>query len=381
MARILPLNGQMWCADMVWRDYGTRPGGAKLRAEGRLAHATHYVRYPGRPQSAAFITISRNHARGSLNSLAIATAAVLGPLAYAEFDMGGGDLWVIATDDDGELLPGSDQFYNAETIVTLREALTGQSYTSRHQIAEHELEAWFSRLANAPITLHPVSLRTFYTVLAAIAVIGLISAIGWSLYSAREAERLAREAREAALRNAKPSVVPSGPAEIIAACMQAITPIRPHSHGWALASLQCDQGGLNTRWIRVGGTLLDAPPGHISSNADTDDLSTILHPRTGRAGTPQQGDPIRLFVGMLQTAGVSPAITIGKAQTTGATAQSVQIISVRFPWYADPRAIAWNSFPRLDQVRLRRTLLTPNLGAATDGYDITATFAIVGAKP
>lgn len=89
MARILPLNGMMWCADMVWRDYGTRPSGATLRAEGRLAHATHYARYPGRPQSAAFITISRGHAGSGLNSLAIATAAVLGPLSYAEFDMGG----------------------------------------------------------------------------------------------------------------------------------------------------------------------------------------------------------------------------------------------------------------------------------------------------
>lgn len=154
MARILPLHGKLWVAGMVWRDYGTRPGGAKLRAEGRLAHATHYARYPGRPQSAAFITISRTYARGGLNSLAIATAAVLGPLTYAEFEMGGGDLWVIATDEDGELLPGSDQFYDGETIVTLREALDGQSYTSRQTIAEADLEAWFSRLTRID---HPAS--------------------------------------------------------------------------------------------------------------------------------------------------------------------------------------------------------------------------------
>lgn len=381
MARILPLNGQLWVADMVWRDYGTHPGGARLRAEGRLAHATHYARYPGRPQSAAFITISRTHARGGLNSLAIATAAVLGPLTYAEFDMGGGDLWVIATDEDGELLPGSDQFYDAETIVTLREALDGQSYTSRQRIAEAELEAWFYRLAPAPITLHPVSLRTLYTVLATTAVIGLVAATGWSLYSAHEAERLAREAREAALRNAKPSVAPSGPAEIVTACMQAITPITPHSHGWVLESLQCDQNGLNTRWIRAGGTLLDAPPGDISSNADTDDLLTVLHPHPGRAGTPRQGDPIRLFVGMLQAAGITPAITSGQTQNTGPARETVQVITIRFPWHADPRAIAWNSYPRLEQVSLHRTVMTADLKPSTDGYDITALFAITGATP
>lgn len=381
MARILPLNGMMWCADMVWRDYGTRPSGATLRAEGRHAHATHYARYPGRPQSAAFITISRGHAGGGLNSLAIATAAVLGPLSYAEFDMGGGALWVVATDEDGELLPGSDQFYDGETISTLREALAGQTYTSKHSIAETDLESWFARLSPAPITLRPVSLRTLYILLATSGLIGLVALTGWGVYSAREAERLAREAREAALRNIKPTVAPSGPAEIIAACMEAIAPIRPHSHGWALTSLQCDQGGLNTRWIRAGGTLLDAPPGQVSSNADTDDLPTAIHPHPGRAGTPQQGDPIRLFVGMLQAAGISPAITSGKTQATGTTAQSVQFISVRFPWHADPRAIAWNSFPRLDRVSLRRTLMTPTLGAVSDGYDITAIFATMGAKP
>jgi hypothetical protein len=379
MARILSLNGLMWCAGMVWRDYGKHPSAARLRSDGRLEHATHYARYPGRPQSAAFLTISSTHAKSGINSLAIATATCLGPLAYAEFDMGGGDLWVIATDEDGELLPGSDQFYDNDTLANLRDTLEGQPFTTSQTIAEADLQDWFRRVSSAPVALHPVSLHTRYALLAAAAVLGLAGVAGWELYSAHEAERLAREAREAseaALRNRTPPVPPSGPSEIVAACMQAINQLSPLSHGWALASLQCEQGGLGTRWTRVGGSLLDAPAGQLSDNADSMDLSVAVHPRAGRAGTPREGDPVRLFVGMLQRAGITPAVGDGKADVPG-----VRLIAVRFPWHADPRAIDWNSFPRLAQVTLRRAVLTKDLQTSGEGYDITAVFAATGAAP
>lgn len=378
MARILSLNGLMWCAGMVWRDYGKHPSAARLRSDGRRQHATHYARYPGRPQSAAFIAISRNHAKSGINSLAIATATCLGPLAYVEFDMGGGDLWVIATDKDGELLPGSDQFYDNDTIANLRETLGGQPFTIRQSIAEVDLQDWFTCLNPAPITLHPVSLHTFFALLAAAAVLGLAGVTGWELYSAHEAERRARAAREAedaALRNRPPPVPPSGPSEIVAACMQAINQLNPLSHGWALATLQCDQNQLSTRWTRVGGSLLDAPAGQLSDNADSMDLSIEIHPSAGRTGIPQEGNPIHLFVGMLQQAGITPAVGDGKANANG-----VRLIAVRFLWQADPRAIDWNSYPRLAQVSLRRTVMAKDLQASTAGYDITAVFAATGAS-
>lgn len=379
MARILSLNGLTWCAGMVWRDYGKRPSASRLRSDGRLEHATHYARYPGRPQSAAFIAISSAHAKSRINSLAIATATCLGPLAYVEFDMGGGDLWVIATDEDGELLPGSDQFYDSDTLANLRETLGGQPFTTRQTIAETDLQDWFARLSPAPVALHPVSLHTFYALLAAAVALGFVGMAGWELYSAHEAERLAREAREAseaALRNRTPPIPPSGPSEIVMACMQAINQLSPLSHGWALASLQCDQGALGTRWIRVGGSLLDAPGGQLADNADSTDLTQPLHPRAGRTGTLREGDPIHLFVGMLQQAGITPAIGEGKADVTG-----VRLIAVRFPWHADPRAIDWNSYPRLAEVSLHRTVMTKDLQTSTDGYDITAVFAATGATP
>lgn len=379
MARILSLNGLVWCAGMVWRDYGKRPSGSRLRAEGRKEHATHYARYPDRPHSAAFIAINSAHAKSGINSLAIATATCLGPLAYVEFDMGGGDLWVIATDEDGELLPGSDQFYDSDTLANLRETLGGQPFTTRQTVVEADIQDWFSRLSPAPIALHPVSLHTLYVLIAAAAALGLIGMVGWELYSAHEAQRLAREAREAreiALRNTTPPIPPSGPAEIVRACMQTINQLSPLSHGWVLASLQCGQDGLSTRWTRVGGSLLDAPAGQLSDNADTMDLSIPIHPQAGRAGTLHEGDPIHLFVGMLQQAGITPAIGDGKANVPG-----VRLIAVRFPWHTDPQAIDWNSYPRLAQVTLHRTVMTKELQPSTNGYDITAVFATTGTAP
>lgn len=379
MTRILSLNGLIWCAGMVWRDYGKRPSTARLRSDGRREHATHYARYPGHPQSAAFLTISRAHAKSGINCLAIATANCLGPLAYAEFDMGGGDLWVIATDEDGELLPGSDQFYDNDTLANLRDTLGGQPFTRRQTIAEANLQDWFRQLSPTPVGLNPVSLHARYALIAAAAALTLVGALGWELYSAHEAERLAREAREAseaALRNRTPPVPPSGPSEIVAACMQVINQLGPLSHGWALASLQCELDGLSTRWTRVGGSLLDAPAGQLADNGDSMDLSIAIHPQAGRAGALREGDPIRLFAGMLQRAGITPSIGDGKAGIS-----DVRLIAVRFPWHADPRAIDWNSFPRLAQVTLRRTVLTRDLQTSNDGYDITAVFAATGATP
>lgn len=380
MARILNLNGSIWVADMIWRDYGERPSAHRLRADGRAAHASHYARYPQRSHSAAFITISRAHARRGLNSLAIATAAALKAQAYAEFDMGGGDLWVIATDQDGELLPGSDQFYDSDTIENLRKTLAGVPFTSREVIAEADLEKWFARLDPAPVTLHPVSLGAIYATLVAIGLIGGGAAFAWTLYSAHEAERLAREAREAARQAKVAPVIPaSGPTEIVTACMQAISEQKPFRHGWALQSLQCDQTGLNTHWTRVGGTLSDAPAGHIADNADGTEFTAAIHPLPGRAGKPREGDPIRLFVGFLQKAGVSPVISQGKAPTV--TANVVRFISVRFLWTTNPLAIDWNSYAHLSQVTLRRTVMSQTLESSDNGYDVTAVFAVTGATP
>lgn len=382
-------NGHTWCGNMVWLEYDRLPSKRRLRAEGRQQKANYYATCDKEPNGAAFLTLDRSLVSQKLHSLAVAMARQLGASAFGEFELPGGRTWVVATDSDGKMLPGSDQTYSGGELAALKSTLAGITFTKtiaaseqKTTPADEDVEDWFRKLEPAPLILRPVSLSKLYGRLAAGAGLGVVVLTGVKFYERHEANVARIAAIELAARRAKPVMASSGPAELVEACMQAV-PGSPYHNGWALAGWVCNEAGLNVTWLRAGGTLADAPvsTGLPANNGNIIEQHIPVQARPGRHEQPVEGDPVREFVGLLQRAGVAVTTSSGTTTVRGPRGpQSTHVFSVKFSWPTDPRAIPWDRYAWLSAVNLHQTVLTPALAAGPAGTEIVATFAVAASQ-
>ncbi|MBO1326273.1 type 4b pilus protein PilO2 [Acetobacter sp. TBRC 12305] len=375
MTFAIEAGGLTWCGEMIWRQYRTVPARFRLRAEGRRLGTEYVARCRIVPRAVAFVSLDGIPARRGLNSLAIAMAQLLGPSVYAEFDLGASQTWLVATGKDGCLLPGSDKIYTSEDMATERETLSGVPFDQRLAIPEENLSAYLAQLQPAPLRLSPVSLAGFYR--RAALVLGGAGAVyaGVSLYHHHLAELTRLAALEAARRNAKPRIEESGPAEWLDACLDAAA-LPSLSNGWAMASWACEGTALRVNWRRAGGQISDAPPGSLADNGNGDIQTVAFSPRPGRHELPEQGDPVRSFISMLQRAGIRATVGSSRVAAPGQDSrQGVTVISVQFTWPADPRDITWDRYARLQIARVARTVIATDLSSHDLSYSIRVAFA------
>lgn len=375
MTFAIEAGGQTWCGEMSWRHYSSVPMAFRLRAEGRRLGVDYFARCRMAKGAVAFLSLDGIPARRGLNSLAIAMSRALEPSTYAEFDLGASQTWLVATDKDRRLLPGSDKIYTSEELASERETLSGVPFAHRLTVPEENLPAYLAKLEPAPLRLSSVSLARFYRRTAIVLGSAGAAYAGVTLYHHHLAELARRAAEEEARRNLKPAVEASGPAEWMDACLDASS-LPALSHGWALTSWACEGTAVRVNWRRAGGQLADAPPGSLADNGNGEIQTIAFSPRPGMREQPEQGDPVRTFISMLQRAGIRSTVSSARVAAPGQDSrQGVTVISVQFLWPADPRDIPWDRYARLQILHVGRTMLGTDLSAHDLSYSIRVAFA------
>jgi Pilin accessory protein (PilO) len=376
MAFTIRSQNKVWVGDVRWRVYEHPPSARRLRADGRRLSARYFGRCTAAPDSVAFLDLDAKIAKKELHSLAVSMAAHFGPATYAECDIGGDQIWLVATDAGGRLLPGSDGIYTPASIRSEKQTLSGFAFRQSLTIDEVQLESIIGALNPAPLTLRSVSLGALYKRLSVAGSVAALVYLGHGAYERHRAALAQRAADDAARRNVKPAVEPSGPSEWVAACLSSAS-VQPLRAGWALASWSCEGGRLRLTWERHGGVLEDAPPGVIADSGNGVEQSLPLQPMAGHAGKPDEGDPIRDFLTLLQNAGIKPAIATSRRILPGiGRRQVINVVTLQFQWPSDPRLIDWNRFARLEIASMDRTLFAKDMTNQNTAFGIKATFAV-----
>lgn len=378
MAFLLRSHGKQWVGDISWRIYAPVPSGRGLRAEAHRLGAIWIGRCDGFRNGVGYLTLTKQEARGELHSLAVAMAAELGKNMYVEFDIGGGQLWLVATDTEGRLLPGSDKVYTTESIESARENLSGFPFSDKLSIAETDLESYVSRLKPARLRLSPVSRTVFYGRVAIGLGLVAVSYGGLTIYQAHEAEQKRLAAIRELAKNAPVAVAPSGPAEWVDACLGAV-PASYFHNGWVLSSWSCEGRLLSATWENSGGVLLDAPAGVLANSGRTVIQSIGFTPAPGFHEKPVPGDPIRQLLSAVRRLGAQAAVSTGRytppAGTTHHTHEMLSVVSVQFDLPVSPHAaLAWDQYARLEIRKLSRTLLSKDMTPKIGGYSVSVAF-------
>lgn len=378
MAFQLRSHGKQWIGDISWRIYAPVPSGRGLRAEAHRLGAVWIGRCDGFRNGVGYLTLTKKEARGELHSLAVAMAAELGKNMYVEFDIGGGQLWLVATDSEGRLLPGSDKVYTAESIESARENLSGFPFTQKLSVAETDLESYVSRLKPARLRLAPVSRAVFYGRVA----IGLgLVAVGYgglTIYQAHVVEQKRLAAIRELAKNAPVAVAPSGAAEWVDACLGAV-PTSYFHKGWVLSSWSCEGQILSATWENSGGVLLDAPAGVLANSGRTVIQSIGFSPVPGFREKAMSGDPIRQLLSAVRRLGAQAAISTSRYTPTGGTTrhthETLSVVSVQFDLPVSPHAaLPWDQYARLSVRKLSRALLTKDMAPKPVGYSVSVAF-------
>lgn len=374
MAFILKKQGRYWVGDISWRSHTPKPSVHAMRVEGRKLGFSWFARCDQFPEGVGYLTVTLNDAKEELNSLAVAMAALLGPETYAEFDLGGGQLWLIATNDAGYLLPGSDKVYSLDGLEIARENLSGFVFKTTLKVEELDLENYINQLKPTRIKLQPISRKFLYKRLAMMACVIVAGYIGNAIYD-RHLEKLKNEeAKQRLQNNLRPVVAPSGPSEWVNGCLGAV-PGTVFKNGWALTSWSCEGSSLSVTWETHGGHLVDGPSGVLANNGRTIIQSIPFAPVPGYRTSAIEGDPIRLLLTFLGQIGVSATVGTSRFQPTGHHSKNMlSVVTVQFEMPTTPSAVEWDRYARLNIRKMTRILLTKDMQPKIGGFIMNAAF-------
>ncbi|GBQ91204.1 type 4b pilus protein PilO2 [Asaia krungthepensis] len=359
MSLIFRANDTEWVVGATWMTTRNQPGASALRQRARASRATHYVVMKSTPLALGFFDLAamltsesgKRLAFKRGNPLAPLMARALGADVFAQISLPDGSIWVIATDHDAMLLPGTDRIVASGDIDAFVERFEMGRFSERRLIDGHGLDTILATLKPETVKFHEVSLQAQWKPAIAAGAALLLAYEGHHLWRAHierlRDEQAQREAAarqniiaETALRNA-----PIPPSEWVEGCMDGVLHQPVFHEGWIQTSWQCADKTLTLEWLRSGGTLADAPVGAMSANGDriSQTVPLIFHRPAMRRHT--KGDGTKQLVSWLQTLGIRPKVTLSQIKTAGmpVPGQPASIATgVSWVFPTDPRNAFWD---------------------------------------
>ncbi|MBB2199504.1 type 4b pilus protein PilO2 [Gluconacetobacter sp. 1c LMG 22058] len=383
MAFFIRAEHRIWCGDLRWRTYERRPSLFALRSEALALGANYTVRSPLFPGAIGFLVAEQLDLKESFHSLMLAVASTFGPRYYGEYEVGLDQFWVVATDDTGRPLPGSDTIYRDETIAAVRSGFEGFTFERRDILSRAEFETLQANLPDAPLSIRSTSLRSVYLAAAATLALALGVTEGTHVYHKHQQELVRARARKAMLdRPTKPkpaAEAPSAPPTIqpsawVRACVSAV-PSTAFHRGWVVAGVLCSDDKTTVSWARRGGSLSDAPPGDVTNNGNIVDDALPLIVAPGHPDERENTLEERDLFGFLQAAG-APA-QINRSPVTlmvGNRRMPMTTTSATFAWPGDPMGVPWDQFKGLRIIEMKRAYLGSEAGPTLGAWQFKVSF-------
>lgn len=371
---------RVWCGDLRWKQYPRKPSFRKIRHDAVAMGMTHFVRTARLPNRIGYLRLDRTGEKIRPDSLLLSVAEHFGAEYLGEYQVAPDQHWLIATDEAGIPLIGSDGIYTADEIDAVKTSFAGHVFTRKAVLSEDEFAALQKELPAAPVSLRSISLRPFCLGAVAIGASVLVIMQAAHVVQQRRLEAV-RLAAQRALRQSAHAVKPPPPivpGDWVRTCLQAARSFPVFANGWTMGHWDCNDHTLTISWRRSGGTLATAPAGEIQDIGNT--VISRVHldiPATDpRQPPPTQGD--RQFLALIQGAGA--ALTTGtpakdaSRQTSGTRAQT---LAVNITWQSDPQTIPWNDFRGVHVTQMSRTVTAEGRSGsgnvATDGYQLQVT--------
>ncbi|WP_415509299.1 MULTISPECIES: hypothetical protein [Acetobacteraceae] len=335
---------------------------------------TNYVRPQQLPNRIGYLKIvvekfaDQSARKTRKESLLLAVLAQCGPLTCVECDFGPSGIWVMATDENGLPLPGSDSFFADDDLEGYRSSLAGFAFRQRVLVTSEQADDFLAALPIAPVSIRSVSLRPYYIAVGVLTVSGLIALQSLHILHERNLAHLRDEARRNFLLQQQKAhaATQEGPsaAEWVKICMYAAYSLPPFQNGWTLKNWECAGKTLSVLWVRSGGTLANAPVGLMLNNGNSVRSHYPLLPFEKIHGAPSNatGDA-KSFIAFVQRSEANLSVkTADLAHDDRTEAQSAYMIT--FPWQGDPREIPWDVFRNITVERLGREISSDERGAA-----------------
>ncbi|MFT8933140.1 MAG: hypothetical protein ABF926_12305 [Acetobacter syzygii] len=359
---------------MRWVPHARRPSSRTIRQEALSMSMTNYVRPQQLPNRIGYLKIvvekfaDQSARKTRKESLLLAVLAQCGPLTCVECDFGPSGIWVMATDENGLPLPGSDSFFADDDLEGYRSSLAGFAFRQRVLVTSEQADDFLAALPIAPVSIRSVSLRPYYIAVGVLTVSGLIALQSLHILHERNLAHLRDEARRNFLLQQQKAhaATQEGPsaAEWVKICMYAAYSLPPFQNGWTLKNWECAGKTLSVLWVRSGGTLANAPVGLMLNNGNSVRSHYPLLPFEKIHGAPSNatGDA-KSFIAFVQRSEANLSVkTADLAHDDRTEAQSAYMIT--FPWQGDPREIPWDVFRNITVERLGREISSDERGAA-----------------
>lgn len=366
---------RLWCGDLRWKQYPRKPSFRTIRHDALAMGMTHFVRTPRLPNRIGYLKLDQKGEKISPDSLLLSVAEHFGTQYFGEYEVGPDQHWLVATDDAGVPLLGSDGIYTSEEIDAVKTSFAGHTFTRKAILSEDEFNALQKALPPAPVSLRSISLRRFYIVTSATCVSILVSVQVAHLIQQHRLEEMRLAAQKALLQNTHPVKPPPPviPGDWIRTCLRAAGSFPIFNGGWTLAHWECAQHDLAITWQRSGGTLASAPGGEIQDGGDTVISHVLLDVPAGDAGLYHPSRDERQFLAFMQNAGAT--LTTARPSTDAVRKGAggyVAALAVTFTWQSNPQDIPWNDFLGLHIMQMSRVVTsaarTGSRNAASGGY-------------
>ncbi|MCI1374165.1 MAG: type 4b pilus protein PilO2 [Acetobacter sp.] len=379
MAFFIRGERRIWVGDLRWRSFQRSPSLMTVHKVASEFNSNYFVQSRTYPQHVGFLSADNVDTKESLQSLALAVSEKFGGRYYGEYEVGIDQYWVIATDEEGLPLPGSDGVYREEAVEAVRSTFSGYPFEQKDVLSSREFEKLLDDLPDAPLKVRSTSLAPLYTSAAIVVSIFIFAVTAWYFYHQHIIYKRRELARQALLENAKrvPKIIAKRepPAsEWIDGCLSMI-PASPFAAGWTLDHATCKNDVLDLHWYRAGGNMADAPDGELMNNGDAIVTHRPLSYTFKRRQNTRPDYNERTLIGILQRGGVTPALNSSKLNLLVDGRQvPTETTRMSFTLQTDPRDIPWDAFEDLRITSLSRSVLPAQSTSRTATWQMQISF-------
>lgn len=384
MGFFIKSKNRIWCGDLKWKIYSRKAGFLTIRNDARHytkitrngagdtapdkhTQMTHYVRVKDWPDRVGFVHLEKLPQKMALNSLLLAVVRHFGAEFYGEFEVGINQFWVVATDERGFPLPGSDGIYSSDDATSLRERFSGYRFSQTKTLDQTDFTILVDNLPECPIRLRTLSLQPVIAFsIMALCIMGVAGELVHIYEEKLRAERvkLARnKIKMPAVQQRVPAII--RPSDWITTCLKSV-PDKYFYQGWILQDWLCKTGHIALKWHRSGGTLTLAPTGDILDNGNIVVTTLALHPPMSDK---QQFHPTANeaeFIALLQSHGITLARSTTDIIPEGSGQGAITSSSISFNWPTDLHSLPWDQISGLQITEIGRETVPVN-GASQNG--------------
>ncbi|KXV49532.1 hypothetical protein AD945_04205 [Gluconobacter albidus] len=379
MAFFIRNERRVWVGDLRWRSFERSPSLLTVHKVAAEFSSNYYVQSRTYPQHVGFLSAETVDTKEPFHSLALAISEKFGGRYYGEYEVGIDQFWIIATDEEGLPLPGSDGVYREEAIEAVRSTFSGYPFDQRDLLSSREFEALLEDLPDAPLKVRSTSLAPIYTSAAVVVGLLFLTGVAWYFYHQHVLDQRRELARKALIESAKrlPKVVAKReppPSEWIDGCVSMI-PASPYASGWTLDHASCKGDVIDLHWYRTGGSMADAPEGELMDNGNAIVTHRPLSYSFRKRPDTIAGYNERTLIGILQRSGVIPALNSSKLNLLVNGRQvPTETTRMSFSLQTDPRDIPWDAFENLRVTSLSRTVLPAQSASQTGSWQMQVSF-------